>query len=523
MIASPSVSPRVAPRFDVLRLPIIGTFLRWRYARFVLQVPLLLIALLAVYDGFTGRQLAPRNTATVAVWVHYRGLVALAIAVAGNLFCAACPLMLTRGPTKFLKRFVPEFSFPKALKNKYGVLVLTGLFLFSYEHFDLWASPWLTAWLILAYFAAALLADTLFPAGTFCKYLCPLGNFNFALSTAAPTQITARDLNVCQSCEGKYCLNGREETATTRAPLMGNRSEHIFIELPMLTASSSTPSNSTSSSSTPSSQPVSSAPNSSMVTFTSSRATPKGSFPGCETDLFVPAIQSNQDCTLCFNCLRACPYDNVALAVRSPLREAETVRPKSDWTWFVLVLAWAGLINAFAMIPPYWSVAAWLSNTLQTRDEALLLILIQSVGIGAGVGLTLVLTRGKLREWIGVLFPLMLAIWGGHYLFHFITGYNTLIPNAVEALQRMGLAVSNVPVPGVMRGDNIFPVQAVVSYIALFGSLWVTYKKAARGGNSDPRGIALNMLPMIVLTLAFNALTLLIFSQPMQARGSLLQ
>jgi polyferredoxin len=520
MIASPSVSPRAAPRFDVLRLPILGTFLRWRYARFVLQIPLLLIALLAVYDGFTGRQLAPRNTATVAVWVHYRGLVALAIAVAGNLFCAACPLMLTRGGTKFLKRFVPEFQFPKMLRNKYGVLALTALFLFSYEHFDLWASPWLTAWLILAYFAAALIADTFFPAGTFCKYLCPLGNFNFALSTAAPTQITARDPDVCGSCEGKYCLNGREETATTRAPLFGNRSEHVLIELPMLSTSNTASSSVTNSGSASPNQIVT---DSNRVASTSSRAVPKGIFPGCETDLFVPAIQSNQDCTLCFNCLRACPYDNVALAVRSPLREAETLRPKSDWSWFVLVLAWAGLMNAFAMIPPYWTVATWLSNALQTRDEALLLILIQGVGIGAGVGLTLLLTRGKLRDWIGVLFPLMLAIWGGHYLFHFITGYNTLIPNAIEALQRIGLAIQSAPIPGVVRGDNIFPVQAVVSYIALFGSLWVTYKKAARGANNDPRGIALKMMPIVMLALAFNTLTLLIFSQPMQARGSLLQ
>ena len=516
MIVAP-VSSRAAPRFDVLRVPLLGTFLRWRYARFVLQVPLLLIALLAVYDGFTGRQLAPRNTATVAVWVHYRGLVALAIAVAGNLFCAACPLMLTRGPTKFLKRFVPEFSFPKALRNKYGVLAMTALFLFSYEHFDLWASPWLTAWLILGYFAAALLADTFFPVGTFCKYLCPLGNFNFALSSAAPTQITARDPDVCQSCEGKYCLNGREETATTRAPLFGNRSEHVLIELPMLSAPS------TASSMAATASPIrSSVSTSGIAASTSSRAAPKGLFPGCETDLFVPAIQSNQDCTLCFNCLRACPYDNVALAVRSPLREAETLRPKSDWAWFVLVLAWAGLVNAFAMIPPYWAVAAWLSNALHTTDEALLLILIQGVGIGAGVGLTLLLTGGKLREWVGVLFPLMLAIWGGHYLFHFITGYNTLIPNAVEALQRMGLMIGSVPIPGVVRGDNIFPVQAVVSYIALFGSLWVAYKKAARG-NVDARGVVSKMLPVVVLALAFNTLTLLIFSQPMQARGSLLQ
>ncbi len=486
-----TASPQPSSRWDVLRVPLVGAFLRWRYSRFALQLPLLLIAALCVYDGLTGRQLAPRNTATVAVWVHYRGLVALALAVAGNLFCAACPLMLTRGPTKLLKRFVPQLEFPKVLRNKYGVLGLTLLFLFSYEYFDLWASPWLTAWLILAYFAAALLTDALFPVGTFCKYVCPLGNFNFALSVASPTQISAIDQTVCQSCEGKYCLNGRVETATTRAPLHGFKSTHVLLELPMV---------------------------STMVNVSATR----GAFPGCETDLFVPAIQSNTDCTLCLNCVRACPYDNVALTVRSPLTEATTLRPRADWAWFITVLAWAGLVNAFAMIPPFFAVAAWLSDLLGTRDEALLLLVIQGTGIGVGALLTWVAARGKLRDWVGVLFPLTLAVWGGHYLFHFVTGYNTLLPNAFSALERLGLPVTALALPGVVRGDGIFWIQAVISYAALVAAGWVAYRKAARGGR-DARAVLLELLPMLLLIVFFNTLTLLIFSQPMQARGSLLQ
>lgn len=478
--------PRASSRFDLLHVPLLGAFLRWRYSRFALQLPLLLIAALCVYDGLTGRQLAPRNTATVAVWVHYRGLVALALALAGNLFCAACPLMLTRGQTKFLKRFLPQLELPRFLRNKYGVLGLTLLFLFSYEYFDLWASPWLTAWLILAYFAAALLTDAIFPAGTFCKYACPLGNFNFALSVASPTQIKAIDQGVCQSCEGKYCLNGRVETMTTRAPLHGVKITKMLLELPMVRA-----------------------------------AATRGAFPGCETDLFVPAIQSNTDCTLCLNCVRACPYDNVALALRSPLQEAITLRPRADWAWFITVLTWAGLVNAFAMIPAFFAVAAWLSNLLSTRDEALLLLIIQGVGIGTGALLTWTAARGKLRDWVGVLFPLTLAVWGGHYLFHFVTGYNTLLPNALFALERLGLEVTALALPGVVRGDGIFWIQAAISYAALLASGWSAYRKAARG-EGDARAVLLEMLPMLLLIVLFNTLTLLIFSQPMQARGSLL-
>jgi ferredoxin len=478
-------------RFDVLRVPLLGAFLRWRYSRFALQLPLFFIALLSIYDGLTGRQLAPANTATVAVWVHYRGLVALAIAVAGNLFCAACPLMLTRGPTKFLKRFLPEFSFPRALRNKYLVLGLTVVFLFSYEHFDLWASPWITAWLIIGYFAGALLIDAIFPAGTFCKYVCPLGNFNFALSTASPTQITARDVDVCASCEGKYCLNGRVETSSTRAPIAGHRSEHVLLQLEPITANT--------------------------------RAA-LGTFPGCETDLFVPTIDSNRDCTLCLNCARACPYDNVALVARNPLEEGAVTKPKTDWAWFVTLLAWAGLLNAFAMIPPYYALAQWLSNLLGTTNEALLLGLIMTVGLILGVGLSVLAARvsgGSLRDWVGVLYPLGLAAWGGHYLFHFITGSSTLLPNVFTALARLGLPLPELGTPGVPRADAIFPFQVAVSYVALFASLYIIWKKASSQHN-DTRAVVLAMLPQVLVALVFNTITILIFAQPMQARGSLL-
>ncbi len=473
---------------DVLRLPILGAFLRWHYSRFVLQVPLFVLALLAIYDGFTGRQLAPTNTATVAVWVHYRGLVALALAVFGNLFCAACPLMLTRGSTKFLKRFLPEFSFPKSLRNKYLVIGATVLFLFTYEYFDLWASPWITAWLMIAYFVAALVVDAVFPVGTFCKYVCPLGNFNFALSKVSPTQITAKDQNVCNSCEGKYCLNGRLETNSTRAPIQGNRAEHVLLQL----------------------EPI--------------NAKTIGTFPGCETNLFVPSIQSNEDCTLCLNCLRACPYDNVALEVRNPLREAIIDKPKSDWTWFVVLLTWAGLLNAFAMIPPYFGLAAWLSALLGTRDEALLLGIIFTVALGLGFSLTVLAakaSRGLLRDWVGVLYPLMLAIWGGHYLFHFITGASTLLPNIINLLMRLELPLEPPALVSTVRLDAIFPFQVVVSYLAFLSSLYIAYQKAS-GQKRLTRAVLAVILPQVLLVLLINTITILIFSQPMQARGSLL-
>jgi len=67
------------PRPDLLRTPGLGRLLKWRWGRLVFQLPLLAVAALVLYDGFTGPQLAPANSATVLVWIHYRGLVILGL------------------------------------------------------------------------------------------------------------------------------------------------------------------------------------------------------------------------------------------------------------------------------------------------------------------------------------------------------------------------------------------------------------------------------------------------------------
>src|SRR5436309_983579 len=86
--------PRPSPSFDLLRLPLLGRFLRWRYARPVLQVPLLLLAVVVIVDGLRGPRAGPMNLAGVLPWVHWRGLVVLGLLVGGNGFCIACRVTL---------------------------------------------------------------------------------------------------------------------------------------------------------------------------------------------------------------------------------------------------------------------------------------------------------------------------------------------------------------------------------------------------------------------------------------------
>lgn len=492
--------------FDLLSLPGVRRFVRWRYARFALQLPLLLLVLFVLVDGFTGRQVAPRNVATTAVWLHYRGLLVFGLALVGNLFCAACPLMLTRGPARFLERLLPrKLAWPRALRGKWLVLGIMLVYFLAYEVFDLWASPWLTAWVVVGYFAAALAVDVLFPAGTFCRYVCPLGNFNFVLASASPTQVTAVDPDVCRRCEHKPCLHGRY--TAPRAP------EGAFA-LPLAGAHAGF---------VPTGEVVN--PNG------------DGFFPGCETGLFVPTITSNMDCTLCLNCVRACPYDNVALTVRAPGRELHRApwarRGRLSVVALGVLLAFFGVMNALAMVPPFYDAAERLSEWLGTRDEALLLTLLYAAVTLVGLGLTLAAAyaadalggrreglRAAFERWGYVVVALGFGFWAAHYTFHFLTGALSIVPVFQHFFEYRGFAVDpNWRLAQVVPSRYLFAIQAVITGAASALALYT----AGRIGLRDfgRRGV-LAMWPMFLFVLLFTAAQLLILAQPMEMRGTIL-
>lgn len=506
--------------FDLFRLPGLRGFIRWKYARFVLQLPLLILALFVIVDGLTGYQLAPRNVATTAVWLHYRGLVAIALAIFGNAFCATCPLMLTRGATKRLERLLPnKLTFPTFLRNKYFVTVLMLFYFFSYEYFDLWKSPWLTAWLAIGYFGAALVIDTLFPAGTFCRYVCPLGNFNFVMASASPTQITAVDHDVCRACEHKPCLQGRysseQRVPSTENTLLGTRYSALGT-LPLQTNGN---------------KQVAFVPLESIT-----HPNGKGHFPGCETELFVPTIQSNMDCTLCFNCVRACPYDNVALTVRRPgwewTKQPWLKRGRFALMLLSVMLTFYGLLNALAMVPPYFRFAQFIADTLRTNSELLVLSLFFLAVASFGFLITLAVSTladvlgGKklqplqaFQRWGYVVVILGVGFWVSHYIFHLLTGALTIIPVFQHFFSFRGFEVDpNWRLAQVIPSSWFFPISATITTLYSFLAIYTTIRIAVR--DFGRRGV-LAMWPVLLFVVAFSVIAVLIFNQPMEMRGTI--
>ena len=171
-----------------------------------LQSGMLLLAIAVMADGWFGKQVTPLNLAGTLPWIYWRGLSMAALLLVGNLFCMSCPFVLVRDMGR--KVLPAKLKWPRALRNKWLAGFLFVLYLWAYEAFALWDSPWITAWLIVGYFIAALLIDGFFRGASFCKYVCPIGQFHFVTSLLSPREIAVKKQAVCQTCKTFDCIKG---------------------------------------------------------------------------------------------------------------------------------------------------------------------------------------------------------------------------------------------------------------------------------------------------------------------------
>jgi polyferredoxin len=449
-------------------MPVVGALLRWRHLRVTLQASLLTIAAAVVLHGLLGPQVGPMNLSTVLTSIHWRGLLIVAVLVVGNLFCTACPMILVRDAGRRLH--MPQRAWPRWLRRKWLGLGLLVLVLFSYELFNLWELPRATAWLIVGYFGFALAIDLAFKGASFCKYVCPIGQFNFMASTMAPTTLEVKKIETCRSCATSDCIKGRFAAA---APL---------------------------------------------------RLVQRG----CELGLFLPAKVGNLDCTLCFDCVHACPYDNIALTARVPGAELlDTGRrsaighltKRTDIAALAVVFAFAALLNAFAMTAPAYEINLALLFVLGVVVVPVILLTGAASATRTLVGQPERDFGATIVAFAYTLVPLGLSVWIAHYGFHLLTGILTIVPVTQSAvIDLLGSPVLGEPLWGFtgMQSGAVYPIQLGFVSLGTTGSIGMTYAVSLR---DYPDRATKASIPWICVIVLLAVLAMWIFGQPMEMRG----
>ncbi|MFM7735131.1 MAG: cytochrome c oxidase assembly protein, partial [Alphaproteobacteria bacterium] len=424
-----------APRrgsVDLLRLPILGPLLRSLVLRRALQATMLVVAAAIVVDGFRGPAMAPMNLAGVVPWTWFRGLAVAALVAAGNAVCFACPFVL---PRELAKRAFPDRlrrRWPRALRGKGLAAALLVAWFWWYEAAAPWDAPRATAWVVLAYFAAAFAVDAIFRGAAFCKWVCPLGQWNFVASTVSPLSVAVERPSACATCSGHECLRGSPagrgcETELFLPRKRGNLDCTFCLDCV--------------------------------------RACPHDAI-GLVARPALPALAA----------------DVRGSSIGRPAR-----RP--DLALLVLVFVAAAFANAAGMIGPMagpetGGIASALARTAWI-PVATGLLPVAAVAACAAVARRAGRLEPPLREiacrFSMALVPLGVAMWAAHLLFHFATGAGAIVPVLQRAVASVAGPWLGAPDWSAARGlapDWLEPAKLLVLDVGLCATLWVAWRIA---------------------------------------------
>jgi cytochrome c oxidase assembly factor CtaG/polyferredoxin len=458
--------------WDLLRVPLIGPILRYRYFRRSIQILMLLLAVAVVVDGFFGPQVAPMNLAGVLPWTYWRGLAVIALLAAGNLFCMACPFTL---PRDLARKFVtPLFRWPGRLRAKWIAVGLLIAYLWAYEAFGLWNSPRSTAWVILGYFVAAFAIDSVFKGASFCKYVCPIGQFHFVHALVSPLQVSVREPAVCNSCSSYDCIRGNDRQRGCELNLFQPKKVGNF-----------------------------------DCTF-------------C-LDCVQACPQQN------VGILRVLPGQSIYKDSRGSGIGRLSQRP--DVAALALSLAFGAFVNAAGMTRPvmmwmhHWHAELRLSSMtpVVTVFYVLSLLIVPGILVAACAWASRYWGRLKLT-WTSVicsfapaLIPVGFGMWLAHFSNHLLAGWSTIIPvigRILAATASVGGLVAFVP-------DWLPSMELIFLDAGLLSTLYIVWRVASRVADGARSSVPV-LLPWALLASALYSAGVWIVFQPMQMRGMMM-
>ncbi len=435
--------------------------------RRVAQAIMLMVVIVVMGHGFFGPQVTPLNLAGILPWIHWRALSILALLVIGNLFCMACPFMLVRDLGRRI--FPAKWRWPRRLRSKWLAASLLVLYLWAYEAFGLWDSPWLTAWIIAGYFTAAVIVDGFFRGASFCKYVCPIGQFHFVSSLVSPREVRVRSAAICKSCRTHDCIKGNDRA----------RGCELYLFQPKKAGNLD-------------------------CTF-------------C-MDCVKACPQDN---------VALLPTAPASSIVADPYRSSiGRLSKRTDVAALAALVVFGAFVNAAGMIAPvmHWE-HSWHARLglhamplivgmfVLTGTVVLPLLAVVACATWSRVAGLRLSFSDTARRFVFVLVPLGVAMWAAHLLYHLATGWSAPL-TIVQRLTATGFGTVPIPsLPAWLTGAQILLLDA-----GLLLTLYTGWRIGRQYADRLRTAVAL-LAPWAALSCALYAAGVCILLQPMQMRG----
>ena len=471
-VAKPKAESRLLP-LDLLRVPVLGAMIRSRSFRPTLQIVSLLLATAIILDGLLGPDISPMNLAGVLPWTHWRAFTVVGLLAIGNLFCMACPFTLVRD---LGRRILPARArWPRGLSSKWLAVGLVLVYLWAYEAFDFWDKPAVTALIILGYFLAALLIDGFFRGASFCKFVCPIGQFHFVQSLASPFEVKVRQPDVCASCRTFDCIKGNAMQRGCELELF---------------------------------QPRKSGNMDCTFCLDCIKACP-------HDNVGIVAVRPGHD-----------------LIHDQPRSSVGRYGTRLDLAALVLVLTFGAFANAAGMVAPVLRAISNAASALNFSSDLgivtllsiFCLIITPAAMAGAAAAWSSAVAGNVLKEnlcrFSMSLAPLGFAMWLAHFAFHLFTAALTPVPVIHRIAHDLGVAQSE-PVWSVssLVFYNLPGLELFLLDVGLLVSLYLAWRIAGQM-NSTRR--FLTFLPWSLLAASLYAAGVWIIFQPMEMRGMMM-
>lgn len=197
---------------NLLENKALKSILKSRWYPGIIQIPVLIVFSLIVFELIAGPSAAHDNFGTAGTWVLWWPIIPIAFLFLGRYWCSICPFgTVSDWVQKFVgnKRPVPKFL------KKYGIWIIDATFImitWSDHTFGVVENPRGSGFLLLLITTGVIASGAFFERRTWCRYVCFLGGLsgNYARSGSLELHATPEK---CAKCTTQSCYKGTEEVA----------------------------------------------------------------------------------------------------------------------------------------------------------------------------------------------------------------------------------------------------------------------------------------------------------------------
>lgn len=200
------------PKKNLLENKALKSILKSRWYPGIIQIPVLLVFSLIVFELIAGPSAAHDNFGTAGTWVLWWPIIPIAFLLLGRFWCSICPFGTV---SDWVQKFVGNNRpVPKFLK-KYGIWIIDITFIlitWSDHTFGVVENPRGSGFLLLLITTGVIASGAFFERRTWCRYLCFLGGLsgNYSRSGGLELHTTPEK---CSKCTTQSCYKGNGKIA----------------------------------------------------------------------------------------------------------------------------------------------------------------------------------------------------------------------------------------------------------------------------------------------------------------------